>query len=44
MSGKILINMPAPEFQLQDFNGNTIKLSNFFGRKNILLVFNRGFV
>ncbi len=44
MSEKIQINKPAPDFQLQDFNGNEVKLSNLFGYKNILLVFNRGFM
>jgi peroxiredoxin len=44
MSEKIQINKPAPDFQLNDFNGNEVKLSGFFGHKNVLLVFNRGFV
>jgi peroxiredoxin len=37
------MNQSAPDFTLMDFNGNEIRLSNFRGKKNILLVFNRGF-
>jgi peroxiredoxin len=38
------INKPAPNFTLKDFNGNDISLENYQGKKNVLLVFNRGFV
>jgi len=41
---KVEINKPAPDFELDDWQGENIKLSNFFGRKNVLLVFNRGFI
>jgi peroxiredoxin len=34
---------PAPDFELQDFAGETLRLSALRGR-NVLLVFNRGFV
>jgi len=37
------LNKPAPDFTLTDFNGHEVRLSDFQGRKNILLVFNRGF-
>ena len=37
------LNKPAPDFTLKDFKGNEIRLSDFKGRKNIFLVFNRGF-
>jgi peroxiredoxin len=40
---KIELNMPTPDFTLADFNGNEIHLSDFQDRKNVLLVFNRGF-
>ncbi len=37
-------NTSAPDFTLPDFTGRTISLSGFAGRKNILLIFNRGFL
>ncbi len=40
---KVSINMPAPNFTLDDFRGEPVQLSDFRGRANILLVFNRGF-
>jgi peroxiredoxin len=40
---RVEINQSAPDFTLADFNGNEIRLSDFRGTKNILLVFNRGF-
>ena len=43
MSNRIELNQPAPDFELADFKGNMIRLSDFRGRKNVLLVFNRGF-
>lgn len=39
----IELNKPAPDFTLTDFNGNEVSLSDFKGRKNVLLIFNRGF-
>jgi peroxiredoxin len=41
---KVELNTHAPEFTLPDFNGRSVSLSNFKGRKNVLLVFNRAFV
>ena len=41
---RVAINTPAPDFELQDFNGNTIRLRDFKGRSHVLLVFNRGFM
>jgi peroxiredoxin len=38
------LNKPAPNFTLTDFKGNAITLTDFQGRKNVLLVFNRGFL
>jgi len=38
------LNKPAPDFSLTDFNGNDVRLSDFQGKKNVLLIFNRGFV
>jgi peroxiredoxin len=40
---KILINTLAPDFELADVSGRPVRLSNLRGR-NILLVFNRGFM
>ena len=37
------LNKPAPNFTLTDFNGNEINLTDFQNKKNVLLVFNRGF-
>ncbi len=41
---KVDLNKPAPDFVLEDFTGKTIKLSEFTGSSNVLLVFNRGFM
>jgi peroxiredoxin len=40
---KIQTNIPAPDFTLADFRGHPVSLSDFQSRKNVLLVFNRGF-
>jgi peroxiredoxin len=40
---KIELNTPAPDFMLEDFEGETVRLSDFTGKSNVLLVFNRGF-
>lgn len=40
---KVQLNVPAPDWKLTDFRGNLIRLSDFRG-KNVLLVFNRGFI
>jgi peroxiredoxin len=40
---KIEMNVPAPDFQLADYTGKPVHLSDFHGR-SVLLVFNRGFV
>jgi len=43
MGTKVDINMSAPDFNLEDWQGRKIKLSDFRGEKVVLLVFNRGF-
>jgi len=43
MSQKVQLNKSTPDFTLPDFNGNVVSLSDFSGKKNIVLVFNRGF-
>jgi peroxiredoxin len=40
---RVSLNTPAPEFTLTDLRGETVKLSDFLGKSNIVLVFNRGF-
>jgi peroxiredoxin len=40
---KVEINTKAPDFTLPDFTGKTIHLTEFQGKNNILLVFNRTF-
>lgn len=41
---KVELNTQAPPFTSDDFNGNRVSLSDFVGRKNVLVVFNRGFI
>jgi peroxiredoxin len=33
----------APDFSVEDSDGRTIRLADFKGKKNVVLVFNRGF-
>ena len=35
---------PAPDFELEDVNGNKVRLSNFRNDKPIVLAFLRGFM
>ena len=37
------LNAVAPDFTLEDVNGNNVSLSQFKGSKTVLLVLNRGF-
>ncbi len=41
---KVMLESNSPEFKLEDYQGNLVELSNYRNQKNILLVFNRGFV
>jgi peroxiredoxin len=41
---QVAIDIPAPDFELPDFTGTPFKLSGLRGLKNVLLVFNRGFM
>ena len=34
---------PAPDFEMADSQGETVRLSDFKGKKHVVLVFNRGF-
>lgn len=40
---KVALDKPAPEFNLDDYQGHPVALADFRGNKNLLLVFNRGF-
>ena len=40
---KVEINDKAPDFTLEDYQGETVKLSDYQGERNVLLIFNRGF-
>ena len=42
--GKIALNVPVPDFSLKDIDGVDVSLSNFQNSKNVVLVFNRGFL
>jgi cytochrome oxidase Cu insertion factor (SCO1/SenC/PrrC family) len=39
---RIKVGEPAPDFTLENYDGNKITLSDFRGKKNVLLVFYRG--
>jgi len=41
---RVLINKAAPNFSLIDADGNDFNLTDFQAKKNVLLVFNRGFI
>ena len=41
---KVHLNTPAPDFELATFDGRRVRLSDFRDRKNVVLVFNRGFI
>jgi peroxiredoxin len=34
---------PAPDFDLTDTAGRTVRLSDYAGQRHVVLVFNRGF-
>jgi len=40
---QVSLNTPAPDFTLDDLRGQSVRLSDFHGNANVLLVFNRGF-
>jgi hypothetical protein len=40
---QISLNTPAPDFTLQNLQGEPVSLSDFRGKAHVLLVFNRGF-
>ncbi len=40
---RVELNTPAPDFTLNDFTGKSVSLADFRNKKNVLVVFNRGF-
>lgn len=40
---RVSLNQTAPDFSLADYRGEVVRLADFRGRKNVLLVFNRTF-
>jgi len=38
-----LDTLTAPDFALEDTRGNLVRLSDYRGRKHVVLVFTRGF-
>ena len=43
MANRVELNTPAPDFSLPDWQGKHVRLSDFQGNRNVVLVFNRGF-
>ena len=43
MSHQIAEMDSAPDFVLEDFTGRPVRLFDYRGQKNVVLVFNRGF-
>jgi peroxiredoxin len=40
---RVELGVAAPDFELRDFSGALVRLSDFQGARRVLLVFNRGF-
>jgi peroxiredoxin len=40
---RVSLDQSAPDFSLANYRGSMVSLSDFRGRKNVLLVFNRTF-
>ena len=40
---RIELNTEAPDFSLEDYRGQRVRLADYRGRKHVVLVFNRGF-
>lgn len=38
------VNKEAPDFEIEDYRGESFKLSDFRGKSNVLIVLNRGFI
>jgi peroxiredoxin len=44
MSSRVQLDAAAPDFALDDLEGRVVRLSDYHGAKNVVLVFNRGFI
>ena len=44
MAKRVQIDTPAPDFSLDDYEGQPVRLSDYRGKKHVVLIFNRGFV
>ena len=40
---RVAVDTPAPDFALDDFRGQEVRLSEVCSEKHVVLVFNRGF-
>ena len=40
---RVKTGQPAPDFALEDVNGKSVSLSDFRGKKSVVLVFYRGY-
>ena len=40
---RVELNVQAPDFTLNDFNGKSVSLSDYKDKKHVMVVFNRGF-
>jgi peroxiredoxin len=41
---RVAVDTPAPEFELEDYTGRKVRLSDYRGERHVFLVFNRGFM
>lgn len=41
-TGRVQVGAPAPDFSLETFRGDTLTLSEFRGKREVILVFYRG--
>ena len=43
MENEIKVGLQAQDFELTNVDGIKVRLSDYHGKKNVVLVFNRGF-